>query len=351
MKILMLVNWKIQYCTVKPLDKQPPDYYIKGSDYWFFRYFKNKTDVEVVDISSFPWLENFEKNKLHFYIWQALKVIPRLNQYDLIVSHGMQSGIVIALWRKIFKTKCKHVIFDIGSFASGSESGILLKLMQFASKSIDGLIYHTSWQKLYYHNFFPWIEKKAEFIPFGVDFDFFNHKEIGFTTDKYILCVGQNQCDWRTVASAFNKIDTDYKLRLIGGFDEQLECVKGIEQYPYMPIDELIEQIEGAYFCVLPINDVKFSFGQMRFLQQQCMGKCVLAARARSILDYAIDEKEAIFYDPGNISDCYRKMSRLLSAPYEVEMIGKNAKINAYSKFNEKNMGLAIEETFKKIMK
>ena len=39
MKILMLVNWKVEYTDKIPGDKQPPDYDIKGQDYWFFRYF------------------------------------------------------------------------------------------------------------------------------------------------------------------------------------------------------------------------------------------------------------------------------------------------------------------------
>ena len=150
----MLVNWKIEYATQTPADKQPPDYYVKGQDYWFFRYFADKPQVDVLDISSFPWLERFEKNTIRFYLWQALKAIPKLNKYDLIVSHGMQSGIAIALWRRVFKTKTKHVVFDIGSFASASESGFALKLMQFASKSIDGVIYHTSSQIDYYKKFF-----------------------------------------------------------------------------------------------------------------------------------------------------------------------------------------------------
>ena len=47
MKILMLVNWKIEYCKEKPADKQPPDYKVEGKDYWFYRYFKNKPEVDL----------------------------------------------------------------------------------------------------------------------------------------------------------------------------------------------------------------------------------------------------------------------------------------------------------------
>lgn len=59
-------------------------------------------------------IENFEKNKLRFYVVQTLRAIPKLKNYDLIVSHGMQSGIVLSLFRRFVKTKEKHIVFDSG---------------------------------------------------------------------------------------------------------------------------------------------------------------------------------------------------------------------------------------------
>lgn len=84
MKILMLVNWKVAYENQIPEGKQPPDYVVPGQKYWFFRYLSDDISVDVVDIRSFPWLEQFEKEKIRFYIWQTLKVLPKLNQYDLV---------------------------------------------------------------------------------------------------------------------------------------------------------------------------------------------------------------------------------------------------------------------------
>jgi len=53
MKILMLVNWKTKYADAVPDNKQPPDYYVKHVPYWFFRYFKEISEVDLIDISSF----------------------------------------------------------------------------------------------------------------------------------------------------------------------------------------------------------------------------------------------------------------------------------------------------------
>ena len=115
----------------------------------------------------------------------------------------MPSAVVICLWRRLFKTKAKHIVFDIGSFASASESGFSLKLMQFVSKSLDGLIYHMSDQRSYYERFFPWIVEKSKFIRYGADFDFFGiGQETEFLNKPYIVCAGKNKCDWDTVVKA-----------------------------------------------------------------------------------------------------------------------------------------------------
>ena len=67
----------------------------------------------------------------------------------------MTSGVIVALWRMMFRTKCKHIVFDIGCFNSAAESGIIMKLMQFISHSLDCVIYHTQCQQEYYKKYYP----------------------------------------------------------------------------------------------------------------------------------------------------------------------------------------------------
>lgn len=328
MKVLMLVNWKIQYCNAIPMNKQPPDYCLEGEPYWFFRYFKNHPEVDVVDISSFPWLEKFEKNTLRFYIWQTLKVLPRLDQYDLILSHGMQSGVVLSLFRRFFKTKAKHIVFDIGSFNSAAETGLALKLMQFASKSIDGLIYHTSSQKEYYQRFFPWLVPKSQFIRFGTDLDFFDpaNLEKSYDRDQYMICVGYAKRDWDTLVKAYRELDTDVKLRLVGHVDERFAGIAGVEQIPVVPIKELINQIYNARFCVLPLKSFNYSYAQMTLMQQMALGKCVIAARVPSLVDYIEDGKTAVMFKPGDAQDLAQKMDALLKDNTLRETIARNGR-------------------------
>lgn len=366
MKILMLVNWKVERCSQPPDDRQPPDYVAEGKPYWFYRYFQTPVQVDVLDVSSFPALERLEKEKLRFYVLQALRAIPKMNRYDLVVSHGMQSGVVVSLFRRFFPGQPRHIVFDIGSFNSAAESGGALKLMQFASHSIDGLIYHTGTQKDYYREFFPWLLPKSRFIGFGTDSAFFAAKEKPSEEESsggYILCVGYHKRDWDTLTRAYALLAEGWEngrlfpaLKLVGKPDYRLPESFSIpewaslEKMPYIPVRQLMNQIAGALFCVLPLEAFNYSFGQMTLLQQMAMEKAVITARVPSMLDYVEDGKDGLFYEPGNAKDLCDKMNTLLQDPILCEKIGRQAAVSVKTLHNEKEMARKVEAFYKEVL-
>lgn len=352
----MLVNWEISYTNSVPVDKQPPDYYEKGKPYWFFKYFKNTPDVDVLDISSFPSIEHFEKDKLHFYILQTIRAIPKLNKYDVVISHGMQSGIVLCLYRRLFgKGKYKHIVFDIGAFNSAKESGRALKLMQFVGKSIDGIIYHTESQRAYYKRCHPWLLPRSQYIVFGTDPEYFSDKlAINDINSNYILSFGDSKRDWDTLIKAYSKISTNINLRIIGPHNLETEDNR-IEVLGRVPIDKLKQEIAGAKFCILPLESYNYSYGQMTLLQQMAMGKAVIAANVPSISAYPISDDSGeisnmVLYQPENIDELALKIKMLIDNPKVIHNIGISARNSVLYKFNEKNMALEIEDFINKVL-
>jgi len=361
-KILMLVNWKIEYAAERPEGKQSPDYYVKGGNYWFFKWFQDPVQVDVIDIRSFSWLENFERNRLRFYVWQTLRAIPRLHNYDLVISHGAQSGILLCLWRRLFRGKEKHILFDIGSFNSAAESGMALKLMQWASGSLDGMIYHTSKQIEYYKKYFPWLVTKSKFIRFGTDNLYFSRTSEDREKQKYILCVGYQKRDWKTLIRAYGMMaerleageESIPELRLIGRcmeIEDILPPSARIIMKPYIPLEELIDHIQNSLFDVVPLEDFNYSFGQMTLLQQMALGKAVIAARVPSMTDYVEEDRTALCYTAGDAEELCRKMIWLFENGDAREQIEKNAAAYVKEQYNEKKMALQIEEYLKQILK
>lgn len=346
MKILMLVNWKVHRVDQKPIDKQSADYLVKGKEYWFFKYFNTKPEVDIIDVAGTGIIDNIERNKLHFHVFQGLKAITKLRNYDLVISHGMTTGVIVAFWRKIFKTKCKHLVFDIGCFNSAAEDGKVMHLLQSVSKSIDEIIYHTSCQSEYYKKYYPWLTNNSKFIRFGTNPEEFSVDGITQSSDrnKYIICVGYTKRDWDTLIKAFNSIESDMGLKIVGKVCEEYKGIESVEQIPYIPINELKKQIYNAAFCVLPLKSFKYSYGQMTLLQQMALGKCVIVSNVPSFEGYIENDKTAIVYEPENVKDLSNKIRWAIEHPKEVDKIGKNAREYLINECNEEIMSKQIEQ-------
>lgn len=143
MKILLLINWKIKYCEQVPDDLQPSDYSCPQEPFWFFKYFDKKPQVDVVDISAPKWIEKVE-NKIRFHFYQTLKILSKVNKYDLIFVHGSNSAMLLCALKRFFRLKMPPILdVDISSFHQASCSGMIHRLSQYSSKAFDYMIYHT----------------------------------------------------------------------------------------------------------------------------------------------------------------------------------------------------------------
>lgn len=350
----MLVNWKVRYTEKIPNDLQAPDYYTKNEKYWFFRYLPEDIEVDVIDISSNKLIENIER-KLHFYIVQTIKAIRRMKNYDVVISHGMPSGILMALYRRIFgKKKEKHIIFDIGAFNSAKEKGVILKLNQFASKSIDGIIYHESEQIAYYKKCFPWLVEKSKFIPFGTDVTYFDRdideiKNKEKNKEDYIISIGYNLRDNETLIEAYKKSNINCSLKIIGA-TEKYRREGNVQFFPPIKKRELNKEIQNAKFCVLPLEYREFSFGQMTLLHQMYYEKIVITANVPSMKDYIIDGKTGILYKSKDIEDLKNKIEYTFNNYENLKDIEKLAKKSVETEYNEEKMAKRVEEFINKIV-
>lgn len=347
----MLVNWKVDRVSAVPTDRQSANYLLEGDDYWFFRHFVEKPEVDVLGTSGWLLLDHLERDILHVHVLQGIRAIARMGHYDLVVSHGMTSAVVLAAWRTLTGRGPKHLVFDIGCFNSAAESGRVMRLLQRASRSIDGLIYHTRCQGAYYRRHYPWLADKSRFIRFGTNIDEFAPLSREGTDDQpYLLCVGSVRRDWDTLVKAYAQMDTSVRLRLVGHIDAAYEGIPGIEQLGHIPIDELKAQIQGATLCVLPLPSFAYSFGQMTLLQQMALEKCVVVADVPSVEGYVEDGVTALVYAPQDAQSLRDRLEYALGHPQEMDRIGKQARYYLVESCNEKLMARQVEGFIEEVM-
>ena len=361
-RILVLVNWDVHKVNGTSSDFQSPNVIEAGEKYWFFKYWPDQNvQVDVIDFCKLPLLHHIERFWLKFYVVQAFKALFQMRKYDLVISHGAQSGVLLAFIRSLFNIKSPpHVIIDVGCFNGGRNKKTELLPLRFAVRSIHGVISHCSQQKGYYENCLPQLREKHRFVPFGTDPDFFKPlkrrlagEPLDNNADNYIVCVGYIKRDWPTLIQAFDHLEGEVKVRLVGaksaiGFKFPDKVRPRIECLPYVKITALKEILADARFMVLPLPYFEYSFGQMTLLQTMSMGKAVIVTEVPGISDYVQDGHNALLVQPYDWKDLKDKMELLLNDERVIEKLGGNARRSILDKYNEgelaKGMYLAIND-------
>ncbi len=342
MKILVLVNWKLNHLEHDRLDIQPPDKQVRGQPYWFFRYWPDPdVHVDVLDYSYLPGLHTVEKKYVKFYILQSLRAFFRASSYDLIISHGAQSGVVLAMLRSILGRKLPpHIIIDVGCFNGGRDKHAELAPIRYSARSLDGIIYHASVQRDYYERHLPWVP--ARFIPFGVDSEFFQPAEE--ETEDYVVATGHFQRDYRTLMEAWRRLPSGkIRLKILGLEQIQGNLPAGVELVDWMPIQEFKRAVARARFVVLPLNYQKFAYGQMSLLQSMAMGKAVIVSRVPGTVNYVNEGNDALMVEPEDPGEMARQVEALWDDPGRAASLGKAARETA-ERTSEAGMAARIHE-------
>jgi glycosyltransferase involved in cell wall biosynthesis len=325
-----------------------------GQTYWFFRHLPGeniKLDVVGSECPSQLW-EQIEKKRFHFYIWQSLKKLPALRKYDLILSHGAQSAILLAFLRSLIGVKLPpHIIIDIGALNGGRDRKSEVALFRFAMESVAGLIYHVKQQEIHYQKNFPELLTKSRFVAFGPDIDLFAPKP-NVPIENYILSVGYAKRDWSTLISAYKSLrDTKPRLIILGDSNPISGSLpEGISAMTRVSFRVMIQYIAAAKFIVVPLSYIPYAVGQMTVLQSMAMGKAVIVSRLPSLLDYINDGHDGFFYTPGNFRELSEKMQYLIENSIIAKSIGGNARLATESKFNERLMAKGIWDSILEIV-
>lgn len=356
MKILVIVNWKINYFNKDVDSMQPPDKVVKGKKYWFFKYWSsNKDNIDVLDFCYIPFFHYIEKNKLKFYIFQAIRGLWRSRNYDLVISHGAQSAMFMSFIRSILGiTSPPHFLIDVGCFNGGRNNKVEISLIRFAARSLSGIIYHSTIQREYYEKFLPFLLERSKFIPFGVDTDSFY--PLNVDEENYIVSIGYAKRDYYTLLKAWNSINFEKtRLKIVGissfknlGFES--ENFSRVDLLGIVSINKLKEIISKSKFVVTPLPVYKYSYGQMSLLQSMSMGKAVIVTKTPSTIDYVTNGENGVFVEPYNVDDMKQKIVNLLKEPKLCSKLGRKARISIEENYNERIMSENIYNFIRKLV-
>ena len=336
MKILFLPNFPVERLSEDDRAIKPPNKIVAGANYWFFKDFADVA-VDVIDNWSprpLAALGRFSRVELT----QALRAIRIQRKYDVVLSHSYNSGFVFSMIRSLgLKSGPPHVVIDIGCLNGNRSSPIQIALIRRSLKSVNGLIYHSKVNEEFYSSHFPSLRR--EFIPFGVDTEFFKPMK-DRPTGEYALSIGKIFRNYETLVRAWKHID--YPLRIVGPTRLNTEGLRRIEVIPETPIADLNRLIHNARFVILPIEGIRYSIGQMTTLQCMAMRKPIIVADVPGVRDYIRDGKNCIAVRDGSAEDIENAVKLLLGDDGFADRIAAEARADAVARFDEKTMASRI---------
>jgi glycosyltransferase involved in cell wall biosynthesis len=321
---------------------QAPDKLVKGEKYWFFKYFPEDTIVDVLDIGRKSLFQKLEK-KIKFYILQPMKAFFRRNKYDVVISHGAQSGLLYELLTSFSRKKPVHIMIDVGGL-NGSRANYQMPIIRFALRKCPIIVTHTSGQLDFYRQYYPQQYPDVHFIPFGVDCDYFSkfHTE---TRTEEIVSFGYMKRDYDTLCQAFLRMENSrYTLHIYGNTElkEKYCNYNNIIFSPNIPLSQLINAIQASAFVVIPLPEYKYAYGQMSFLQSMALGKAVIVTKTTSSIDYLAKAESVILVKPNDIESMKEGLLKFCEMPEDVR-IKKGEYNSQYVKTNFDEQRMANE--------
>lgn len=353
MKILFIPNWTVHRLAEDDDTVQPPDKQVAGEDYWFFTHFPRGYEVDIIDRGRQSWFRKLEK-KIKFYIKQPIKAFKVRNDYDIVISHGAQSGLVYELLTSFVKHKPPHLMFDIGGLNGARINHTETPLIRYALRKCPYILVHASDQIEFYNEYYPNLAERARFVPYGVDCQYFVPQRSTQRT-RTLLTFGKAKRDNVTLCDAFSRIQDKkgYRLIVVGEpeLEKQYEYVDEITFRPVLPLSELMTLMAESDFVVIPLPQFRYSYGQMSFLQSMAMGKAMIVTRTTSSVDYITNAPGVIGVEQGDVDGMQAALEEMLSmTDAQRDAIGMANRSYATSRFDEREMSKAIREYIDEIV-
>ena len=348
MKRLFIPNWNVAQLSSDQPQIQAPDKKVAGEPYWFFRHFDVDVDVDVLDrgpSGAIQWLEK----KAKFYVRQPFQAYLRRKSYDIILSHGAQSGLVLELLSSFSRHRPPHLMIDVGCLNGGRVNHTEMPLIRYALRKGPHIVTHATRQLDFYRQHYPLLADRAQFIPFGVDCDYFTPQP--YVSSRKMLAFGYAKRDYETLCRAF-PTGQGWQLHIVGDttVSERYSC-QDIVFHRSQPLDVLMSLISESEVVVLPLPELPYSYGQMSLLQSMALSRPVVCSLTTSTIDYVKDASCVTCVAPGDVESMHDALCRMMHlSDDERAALGEASRKWVEQRYNESLMAHQIEQFIHRII-
>ncbi len=298
------------------------------------------------------WTEFFRR--FSFNLTQ-LPAVFKFRRYDVIFSGSGIFTLFVCKFILRFK-KPKWVIYNtyLSNLLKRNNSGIKGWVIKKAVLSVDAVVSPSKAQKEFLKNFgLP--DYKNHYIPYGVDFDFYQNKNLTpvVIDGRYIFSAGRDVGrDYLTLISAIRQLSVKLLIAALPRNVKEIEDLPNNVQIGYFKPSEMPSLFKNSSFVVVPtIPENKMvgsdCSGQYVLLEAMASGKAVITSDRATLLDYFTDNQHGLVVEPENVEQLNRAINTLWYNPEQANKMGQAGQENVKRQFTMDIFSKKLAEVFK----
>ena len=251
-----------------------------------------------------------------FKLDQAILLLPKALSADLVIATTDSAGLPLLLMKKlgILKTPLIYISTGLVNELQIRRKNLVFKIYQSILKVPELIVCHSEIEKRLLQKLVPEVENRVNFIPFGVDTDYFKCPK---KTNQFILSVGRDRSrDYKFLAKVAEKM-SDHKFVVVTSKSNILGIVfpKNVQLYFDLPYKEVKKFYFQSKVVFLPLKELQRASGQISFLEALASNNKVVISKVTGILDYKSAFYDNVYlFDPGDLEGAIRILRKSIRA-------------------------------------
>jgi glycosyltransferase involved in cell wall biosynthesis len=295
-------------------------------------------------------LVRFLRNHINIYFIHV-PIFWKIFAYDIVFT---SSAFGAQLFHAIFRIKkpiwVMHDFSIVGLL--GNEKTFRQKLFKFMVTRAKAVVTLSVSEKIELEKRFPHLRGNVEFIPFGVDAEFFK-PDPASVEEQQILAVGFDpDRDWETLIDAVKDLNVKVVLAT------RPERIKKLLPLPahivakqFTP-KELVREYSKSQIIIVPLNTsgrANDAMGCSTLFEGMAMAKPVIVTQTRATESYITHGENGLLVKEGDAEDLKQNIEKLLNNKELRGKLGTNARAYALQELDPEKRAEQLATFFKKI--
>jgi glycosyltransferase involved in cell wall biosynthesis len=282
--------------------------------------------------TAWSWIRQIEQH-MKLDLVEALCATRQLSHHNIVLSTSEKIAIPLAVLLELTRQNIPHIVIG-HKLSTGLKTSVLRRPR--VCQNFTHMICVSQAQRDYAIQHLNISDTCVDFVYDKVDHRYFT--PVVSDTDDYILTVGKEQRDYRTLLQAV--ASTGIKLIVVASSPWSTHAIADIEETGDIVVmsgisyQKLKDLYANARLVVVPLFDVDYAAGVNTVLEAMAMAKPVIVSKTRGIVDYVKDGETGIFVPPEDANALKDAILSLRDRPQQQTRLGTNARQVVEEKMN-----------------